>query len=78
MTLAEWTATLMAECAAEGWTVRAYPGGDQTSFPLVTRPEGLAEGVRFLKHRFSLPVERSIYAEGCLLLPPGSQRMRQL
>jgi hypothetical protein len=70
MRLPEWTATLMAECRAAGFEVSEHAG-----FPLVKRPSDLANGARFLKHKFSLAVERSIYAEGCLLLPPGSQHM---
>lgn len=70
MQLPEWTATMMAECRAAGFEVSEYSG-----FPLVTRPADLVNGVRFLKHQFSMAVERSIYAEGCLLLPPGSQHM---
>ena len=70
MTLPEWTATIMAEARAAGFEVSEYQG-----FPLVQNPKDMIEGVRFLKHKFSMPVERSIYAEGCLLSPPGSQAM---
>ncbi len=72
MKLPEWTAALITECRAAGFEVSEYRG-----FPLVQRPPDIINGVRFLKRQFSLRVERCIYAEGCLLLPPGSHAMRR-
>lgn len=41
------------------------------------KPAKFEDIVRFLKHRFSVDTERTIYAEGALIMPPGTRLMAE-
>lgn len=69
MTLEQWSAQMVEELRASGFSVSMYHG-----FPLVAKPEGFEDGVRLLKLQLSMPVEKRIYAEGALIVPAGSPR----
>lgn len=70
MTLQEFTAAICAELREAGFDARELQG-----FPIVQRPEGMAEGVRLLKYQTKFcACDREIYAEGMIFLPAGSRR----
>lgn len=69
MTLQEWTATVIAELTSAGFEVSEYQG-----FPLVKIPATMQQSVRFLKFNTTLAADRTIYAEGCLFVPAGTNR----
>lgn len=66
MTLAEWTAIVIAEVRAAGFECDEYEG-----FPLAPRPHTRADSVRLIKLDLSLRADRHIYAEGMLFTPAG-------
>jgi hypothetical protein len=67
MTLEEFTSKVMKELKDADFVVEEFQG-----FPLVKTPHNYADIYRFLKFRTSIPCDRRIYAEGCLMLPAGS------
>jgi hypothetical protein len=67
MTLSEWTGIVVNELRDLGYDVSIYQG-----FPLVKRPTDWDAGVRLLKLRLSVAVDKRIYAEGMLIVPAGS------
>jgi hypothetical protein len=75
MTLAEWTKTVTDELKAAGFEVAEYQG-----FPLVKPSmsggiDGHLERVRLLKFTTTVACDRSIYAEGMIFLPAGSNEL---
>jgi hypothetical protein len=63
--LHEWTAKMKAEYEAAGFVIENFQG-----LPMVQHPKSLADKIRFLEFYPSLPVHRSLYKQGVLLLPP--------
>ncbi len=65
MTGAEWMETVLRELRAAGFEPTMMAG-----WPLVTRPPEWDRGIALIKLRLSVPVTKTIYAEGMLFLPP--------
>jgi hypothetical protein len=67
VTLDEFTSKVTEDLVGAGFTVEKYCG-----FPLVKTSDSHDEIYRFLKFRTSIPCDRRIYAEGCIMLPAGA------
>jgi len=70
MNIEEWSNDVMTELRAAGFEVTLHHG-----FPLVTPPPFLDGKVKLLKFKASRPADRSIYAEGVLFYPAGTERL---